>query len=340
MDTATNEEESAGRDWIAAMRAGNFARAWEIGDRDLAAVGRADLAKHEGPRHLQRIWRGEPLDGRRVLVRCYHGLGDTIQFARFLSPLRAIASEVVLWCQPELLSLMTTIEGIDRILPLHDGAPDVDFDADIEIMEIPHAIRASREQIEMPSPYLRTVQKKVPAGSTAGGSLSIGLVWDVGDWQRWRIVPPRLLKQLNCPGVQLYSLQRGGAAEAASEIGAIDISTPDIDVLARRLQMLDLCICPDTMVAHLSGALGRETWIMLHANCDWRWPASGSKSLWYPTVRLFRQRTTGDWQDVVGDVRTAIAEQAEHPFGTNEKLPLQRNIDGSEASEAIVPRER
>ncbi|MBV9531256.1 MAG: hypothetical protein JO283_09340, partial [Bradyrhizobium sp.] len=129
--------------WIAAMRAGDFARAWQISDCDLAAVRRKDPPKHEGPRHRQRIWRGEPLRSRRVLVRCYHGLGDTIQFARFLSPLRQIASEVILWCQPELLSVMATVDGVDRILPLHDGTPDLDFDVDIEIMEIPHAIRAT-----------------------------------------------------------------------------------------------------------------------------------------------------------------------------------------------------
>src|SRR5690349_12744662 len=108
-------------DWIKAMRAGDFALAWDISDRDLAEVQRMGRSKDEGPRHLQRLWRGEPLQGRRVLVCCYHGLGDTIQFARFLSPLRAIASEVILWCQPELLSLMAAVEGVDRIVPLHDG---------------------------------------------------------------------------------------------------------------------------------------------------------------------------------------------------------------------------
>jgi hypothetical protein len=175
-------------------------------------------------------------------------------------------------------------------------------------MEIPHAIRASREQVGMCSPYLRPTRKApAPAGLAISGAFSVGLVWEVGDRQRTRVLPSRLLEQLNSPGVQLYSLQRGGAAEAAPGIGAIDISTPEIGELARRLQMLDLCICPDTMVAHLSGALGCETWIMLQADCDWRWPRSGEKTFWYPTVRLFRQRTPGDWHDVVADVRSAVA---------------------------------
>jgi hypothetical protein len=296
--------------WVAAMRAGNFAKAWKIGDRDLAFIASAGPPKHSGPRHLQRIWRGEPLRRRRVLVRCYHGLGDTTQFARFLSPLRAIASEVILWCQPALVSLMATVDGVDRVLPLHDGVPDVGFDVDIEIMEIPHAIRASRAQIETRGPYLGRTSGLCRNSRASREPISAGLVWDVGDWDRRRVIPPHLLRQLSQPGVRLYSLQRGGSAAAAAGIGARDISVPEIDLLAQRLGSLDLCICPDTMVAHLSAALGRETWIMLHAECDWRWPASGASTFWYPTVRLFRQQVAGDWRDVVSDVSAALAEKA------------------------------
>src|SRR4051794_26260914 len=86
--------ESAGGDWISAMRSGDFERAWSITDRDVIAVRQAGDDKHRGPRHQQRIWRGEGLRNRRVLVRCYHGLGDTIQFARFLPPLAEHAREL------------------------------------------------------------------------------------------------------------------------------------------------------------------------------------------------------------------------------------------------------
>jgi hypothetical protein len=200
---------------------------------------------------------------------------------------------------------MSAVEGVDRVLPLHDGRPEIDFDVDVEIMEIPHAIRASREQVKMHRPYLKA-KPQACSEVAVGGPFLVGLVWDVGDRDRRRVVPAQLLKQLDSPGVQLYSLQRGSASSAAAELGAIDISTPDISCLAARLQMLDLCICTDTMVAHLSAALGRETWIMQHADCDWRWPASGSETLWYPTVRLFRQRIPGDWHDAVTDVRNEL----------------------------------
>jgi hypothetical protein len=113
--------------------------------RDYCASG---AAKHTGERHLQRIWLGEDLAGKRVLVRCYHGLGDTIQFIRFAKPLRAVASEVIVWAQPELIPLLRAAEGVDRLIPLHDGTPDVGYDVDIEIMELAHALRVTTDIIQ------------------------------------------------------------------------------------------------------------------------------------------------------------------------------------------------
>jgi hypothetical protein len=295
--------------WTMAMRAGEFARAWEIADGDLEAIRRSGPAKHRGPRHLQRIWRGEPLADRRVLVRCYHGLGDTIQFARFLSPLRRLARNVTVWCQPALLPLIGPVEGVDRVLPLHEGSPDTDFDIDIEIMEIPHAIRASRDQVEMRRPYLATSNNDTASNLIDRSTLAVGLVWNVGDWDRRRVIPIESLRALGNAGARLYSLQLDADENAIAEIGAIDASTADIAGLADRLQQLDLCICPDTMVAHLSAALGCRTWILLHADCDWRWPACGSETLWYPTARLFRQAIAGDWHGVLSEVRSALDEE-------------------------------
>src|SRR3954451_20688791 len=121
-------EPAEATSWISAMRAGDFERAWSINDRDLPRGGAHD--KHRGPRHLQRIWRGEELHGKTVLVRCYHGLGDTIQFARFLPALAEIAAEVTVWCQPALIGMIGRIPGVAQVLPLHDGTPAVAFDVD------------------------------------------------------------------------------------------------------------------------------------------------------------------------------------------------------------------
>jgi hypothetical protein len=296
-------------DWIAAMRAGDFARAWQINDRDLARICASMPEKHAGPRHEQRIWRGEDLRSRRGLVRCYHGLGDTIQFVRFMPELREIADEVIVWCQPQLLPLIERVAGVDRALPLHDGTPEADFDVDIEIMEVPHALRAGDDLVAMRQPYLSLPQAGAPAWLGSTGDLSIGLVWEAGDWDRRRSVPAALLRQLGEEGVQLYALQRGPAADAAAAVGATDISTPDICSLGQRLQALDLVICVDTMVAHLAGALGCPTWVLLHADCDWRWPASSTSSLWYPSMRLFHQRSRGQWESVIEDVWLALRDR-------------------------------
>jgi len=297
-------------DWTEAMRAGDFARAWAITDRDLAAAGL--VPKHTGPRHLQRIWRGEDLADKRVLVRCYHGLGDTIQFLRFMPALRMIARSVTVWCQAELLPLVERTEGVSLAIPLHDGTPDTEFDVDIEIMEIPHAIRAGRGAVEMRAPYLTLPQGDAAAAPLQHGrSLAVGLVWEVGAWDKRRAVPPALLSRLVGDGRTLYSLQRGGGTERLPETVARDISTPDIVALGHLIRQLDLVICVDTMVAHLAGALGCEAWVLLHADCDWRWPASGARTFWYPTLRLFRQRAQGDWDEVIEQVRQMLLARAE-----------------------------
>src|SRR5436305_11308182 len=188
-----------GNGWISAMRAGEFERAWSITDRDLARCsGPGD--KHRGPRHLQRIWRGEEMRNRKVLVRCYHGLGDTIQFARFLPALAGRAGRLTVWCQPELLPLIERVEGVDEALPLHDGTVEAEFDVDIEIMEIPHAIGAGRDLIERREPYLAVPPRTVTPCIRGLQALSVGLVWEVGNWDKRRAVPPALLKRLHDAG--------------------------------------------------------------------------------------------------------------------------------------------
>jgi hypothetical protein len=298
-----------GGHWVSAMRAGQFEQAWAITDRDLASCRwGTDDDKHLGPRHLQRIWRGEELRNRHVLVRCYHGLGDTIQYARFLTPLAARVRTLTVWCQPELVALVERIEGVDRAIPLHDGTPEAEFEVDIEIMEVPHALRATRNLIELGEPYLTLPPRQGPECIGRRQALAVGLVWEVGNWDKRRAIPAPLLTELGREGLQLYSLQRGVAPGAHVEIGAKDVSTPDIIELGHRLGELDLVVSVDTMVVHLAGALGFEPWVMLHRDCDWRWPADGSASIWYPRAKLFYQRESGNWTHVVKAVGSALAE--------------------------------
>jgi hypothetical protein len=306
-----------------AMRKGDFRRAWTISDALLAArLARGD-AVHQGPRHFQSIWNGASLTNKRVLVRCYHGLGDTIQFIRFAAPLRRIASEVTVWAQQPLVRLLAGTAGVDRILPLHDGTPDVEFDRDIEIMELAHALRVDAQTIACQVPYIfPPTHGERPARSAR--ELLVGLVWKSGGWDDRRSVPARLLSRLaHVSGVRLFSVQCGASAAEAASIPAEDISSEDVEETAASLQGLDLLISVDTFAAHLAAALGHPVWLLLHSQCDWRWMNHGNTSIWYPTMRLFRQRRPAEWEPVVEEIAAALAhavaarESSCKSFGTN-----------------------
>ncbi len=309
--------------WTAHMRRGDFPAAWEIGDARIAARRAAGFPPcWDQPRHLQYVWNGEPLDGRRVLVRCYHGLGDTIQFIRYAPLLAAVASEVIVWAQPALVPLVRTVPGVDRVLPLHDGAPDAEFDADVEIMELPHVFRSTLDTLPATVPYLRVEPVVGTAASgailttRARGRRAVGIVWRAGGWDERRSVPwPLLLETLDgVPGVDWYRLQRG-AEERDLTGGAafgMDVSKEDPMEAARVMRMLDLVITVDSFPAHLAGALGAPVWTLLHAEPDWRWlDAPREDSPWYPTMRLFRQNPArpGDWRPVLARVARELSQR-------------------------------
>ena len=131
--------------WTGHMRHGDFEGAWAISDAVLER--RRGTTSSHLPRHQQWIWDGTPLRDQRVLVRCYHGLGDTIQFIRYVPLLKAIASRVIVWMQEPLIPLFAGMAGIDELLPLHDGVPECDYDVDVEVMELPHIFRTTVKTI-------------------------------------------------------------------------------------------------------------------------------------------------------------------------------------------------
>jgi len=294
-------------DWFGLMRHGDFAAAWQLSDQALRS--RRGTPCWHLPRHLQYIWDGTPLHGKRVLVRCYHGLGDTIQFIRYAAPLKAIAREVIVWAQPSLLDLLATVPGIDRLLPLHDGAPDVAYDVDVELMELPHIFRTTLETIPRGIPYLRA--PPLDGHFVDGGGvpsprnplrLKIGIVWRSGDWDSRRSIPAHFLWPLSdLPGVDLYILQHGTARKEWGATGVI-VGDHTISVSANLLRAMDLVITVDTLTAHLAGALAVPVWTLLPYEADWRWMTARDDSPWYPTMRLFRQPRPGDWHSVANRV--------------------------------------
>jgi hypothetical protein len=295
-----NEGDQQLDDWTRHMRRGDFEAAWNVSDRVMRA--RAGVPCTHLPRHFQYFWDGQPLDGKRVLVRCYHGLGDTIQFIRYIPLLRSRAREVVVWVQPKLIPLLRSVPGIDLLLPLHDGAPEVEFDTSVELMELPHVFRTAIETIPRDIPYLHVAPARLPPSS----NVAVGLTWAGGDWNEHRSIPFAVLEPLTrVSGVDWYVFQRGEALEERPQsLGTI--SEGELHDEARLLAALDLMISVDTMTAHLAGALGVRIWTLLQENPDWRWMDQREDSPWYPTMRLFRQPHAGDWTNVIDRVTAAL----------------------------------
>jgi hypothetical protein len=289
--------------WTAAMLRGDFARAWKICDDVLAERVRNNTQCWHWPRHEQFLWRGESLNNKRVLVHCYHGLGDTLQFARLLTPLSKIAAEVAVWVQPPLLDAVAGIEGVRTVHPLHDGAPEMECDVDIELMELLHALRIDISSLPCSVPYIDVGTVRKRNNSTR---LHVGLVWRSGDWDERRSLQISHVSTLmNATShIEWSSFQFGASRSLPRSLQ--DLSCRNVDEMGRRLQRMDLLISVDTMAAHLAGALGLPVWTLLPHACDWRWLLERSDSPWYPSMRLFRQGRTGKWDEVIQRVSRAL----------------------------------
>jgi hypothetical protein len=268
---------------------------------------------------MRPVWDGGGLSGTHVLVRCYHGLGDTIQFARYLPLLAERAALVRIEVQPELIGLLRSLPGNVDPVPLGGQEhPPARFgcDAEIDITELPHAFRTTLGTIPVAIPYLSVEPERSEAAarrlSEMPGRLRVGLVWAAGAWRPERSVPlDRLARLSKIPGVALVNLQRGPEyrswRESPAALPMIEVFASDeIADTAATIANLDLVITVDTMVAHLAGALGAPVWLMLHFAADWRWLLDRSDSPWYPTMRLMRQKRPGDWDGIVTEVTTAL----------------------------------
>ncbi|MFC7333184.1 hypothetical protein [Rhodocista pekingensis] len=297
--------------WKTHMLLGDHARAWALSDAVLARRAADEFNRPWTPYHTRCVWNGTPLEDRRVLVRCYHGLGDSVQFIRYAAVLKARGCTVLVEAQPELLPLLARHPAIDRAVPLGEG-DGLDRDAEVESMELFHACRCGPEAAAA-VPYLDPGDAAPAPLPPADGGLRVGLVWRAGDWDpRRSLTTAELAPVLAVPGVSFVSLQRGEEEDRPPPALASDASSAGIDTLAATLRRLDLLLTVDTMAAHLAGALGVPAWVLLHAEADWRWGWQGARTPWYPGLRLFRQRRPGLWDGPVADVvrrLTAVARR-------------------------------
>jgi len=269
------------------------------------------------PLHLRRVWSGGPLAGRRVLVRCYHGLGDAIQFIRFVPRIALAAHSVIVEAPPELMPLFRSMPEISALFPLGSELPP--YDVDIEAMEIAHALRVTLPALSGDVPYLgvpgEAVARARDALSEVAGTFKVGIIWEAGRWRPERSVPFDFVGRLaRLPNIALVNLQRGPASAVAPGFdgGIFSVSSPSYGVLdtAALLGELDLVVTVDTMVAHLAGALGCPVVTLLHFAADWRWLLHRAGTPWYPTMRLLRQIVPGDWTTVIDKLYEVVAQRS------------------------------
>jgi len=266
------------------------------------------------PRQFDRpLWSGEPLDGRTILLHAEQGLGDTLQFVRYLPMVAARGGRIVLECQPSLCRLLAASFPDAAVVAAGDPLPA--FDVHLPLLSLPGVFGTTLDTIPASVPYLRVPDG---IGSATGpfvprrGAPAVGLVWG-GDPahrnDRQRSLDTGALRALLAtPGVAFVSLQKGERARVLDrlgpEFGVIDRAADlgDFADTAAAMAQLDLVVTVDTSVAHLAGALGRPVCVMLPFAPDWRWLLDRRDSPWYPTATLFRQEAPGDWLAVVGRI--------------------------------------
>jgi hypothetical protein len=279
------------------MRSGDFEAAWRISDE----VERRSSVEQRGslPMEYESPCNDESFADRRVFIRCNHGLGDTIQFVRYLPLVGRAARRVILQTQAQLTDLCATVGGADEIVTEYDDVTPERYDVEFEVMELPHVFRTTLESIPTEVPYVRVQPRRI----TAGDSMSVGLVWEAGDWDPRRSIPWRLLTVLSrVGGITWHILQLRQSGRSALVDFGVDASSHSVADAARTMAGLDLMISVDSMPAHLAGAIGVPVWTLLHAESDWRWLRGRNDSPWYPTMRLFRQQRPGDWRPVIEQV--------------------------------------
>lgn len=266
------------------MRDERYDDAWAI-ERAIRAT--RDPATRDDPAlpyHRRWVWDGRAPDGRDVLVRCYQGLGDTIQFARYLPLLVARARRVTVEAPSRLHALLRAVADV-ALLPFDPAHPAPPAELDIEITELASALRAAPASV--PVPYLACPPARLPAGT-------IGLCWTAGDWDRDRWVPDTLL----APIAEAYPCLSLVAGPTSLPVLNPEGCPFDLPATAALVAGCALVITVDTMIAHLAGAMGRPVWLMLKAEPDWRWNPEAPTSGWYPSARLYVQPRSGDWSAV------------------------------------------
>ncbi len=294
------------------MMTGNFEAGWRLRE----ARWHAPVLAATYPNFEQKMWLGESnISGKTVLIHADEGLGDCIQFARYVPQVAALGARVILVVAQPIQSLLAGLPGVSECLTL-PGGPLPPFDLHCPLSSLPLAFKTRLETIPSAVSYLppppedrvRAWESRLPAHD----KLRVGLVWSGNPAHgndRNRSIPLRMLSRILDLDATFVSLQKNPKASDQEtlrehpEIIDFTADLTDFSETAALVCCLDLVITVDTSVAHLAAALGRPTWILLPYTPDYRWLLDRDDSPWYPTVRLFRQSARRDYGEVLDRVR-------------------------------------
>ncbi|MEA2709005.1 MAG: hypothetical protein QOF78_1606, partial [Phycisphaerales bacterium] len=266
----------------------------------------------------QPAWNGEDVAGKTFLIHTEQGLGDTIQFIRYAPLLAARGARVIVECPPNLADLLRTVDGVAEVIARPHAPPP--FDVHAAVLDLPRLFGTTLETIPADVPYVSVDPDRAQKWSTELASEAphnrIGLVWSGNPKHandRNRSIPLREFEPLAAMShLTFFNLQKGPAAGQMSDstlkLKLIDHTTrlQTFADTAALIAQLDLVITVDTSVAHLAGALGKPVWVLLPKVADWRWMLERTDSPWYPTMRLFRQQTAGDWATVLRELQAEL----------------------------------
>lgn len=292
------------------LQHGEFARGMALYDSHRAVYP---------PMLTERRWDGRPMRGT-LLLYAMHGLGDTLQFIRYVPVVASMADRVVLVLPARLMALLAPLRGADERIAFGDPLPS--FDAQASLLELPALLGHDWSDLPTTLPYLHADSARVSRWRRRLGSgFNVGIAWQGnrlqldGYHRSCRLSDFAPLARI--PGVTLYSLQKNADdVGAAAELGVVDLGA-EVDMdgsafvdTAAVMSCLDLVVTIDTSLCHLAGGLGRPVWTLLPYWSDWRWMLDRSDSPWYPGVmRLFRQPRPGAWTEVMQRVADAVRDR-------------------------------
>jgi tetratricopeptide (TPR) repeat protein len=269
---------------------------------------------HKPDDFSQPILKGLDIAGQTVFIYAEQGLGDEIQFIRYVPLVVQLGANVVIECHKELYGLLQSIEGIKHLIVQGEQLPE--FDIQCPLLTLPLVFNTTLENIPTKVPYLSVnpilTQKWKDKIQQDNSKLKVGLVWQGNPKHKNdmnRSIPFNYFSPFSkFTDITFYSLQKGKGSEQSKNLPVgikfIDLTEEinDFSDTAALIENLDLTISVDTSVVHLAGALGKPIWTLLPFSPDWRWMLTRKDSPWYPTMRLFRQPSPGDWNSVIKKV--------------------------------------